>query len=148
MEIIKTEITNVQVFVLNEHFGKLKAFARVLLNDELQLTGLKLYEGSKGLFLSYPSDPGCNGTTKNFIMPNSESFGKALQDAVISKYEEQVKINFTIWQEEMNRIANTRPNAPMFEVYCDYCGITHLTQAEELADKCPICKHKDCLNHC
>jgi stage V sporulation protein G len=51
------KITNIQVYPIQEPKGKLRAHARILLDDELQLNGLRIYEGHAGFFVSFPSDP-------------------------------------------------------------------------------------------
>ena len=55
------KVTNVQVYPVREPQGKLRAYARVVLDDQLQLTGMRVYEGSNGYFVSYPSDPTTRG---------------------------------------------------------------------------------------
>ena len=50
-------VTHCQVFPLKETMGKTRAFARVVINEQLQLTGLRIIDGSNGLFVSYPNDP-------------------------------------------------------------------------------------------
>jgi stage V sporulation protein G len=49
------KVTSVQVYPMKE-MGKTKALARIVLNDSLQLTGLRVVEGASGLFVSYPQD--------------------------------------------------------------------------------------------
>lgn len=52
----KMTVTHCSVFTTNTE-GKLKAFARIVINDQLQLTSLRIYDGVNGLFVSYPNDP-------------------------------------------------------------------------------------------
>lgn len=81
--------TNVQVYPLTEHMGKTRAFARVVLNDQLQLTGLRVIEGSNGLFVSYPNDPSYNGEDyKSIYYPITRELRDAIEQAVLTKFNE------------------------------------------------------------
>ena len=54
--------TSVQVYPVKESSGgKTKAMARVTVNDQLQLTGLRIVDGVNGFFVSYPLDPSYKG---------------------------------------------------------------------------------------
>ncbi len=52
-------VTSVRVYLFKEgqSVGKTKAFATVVLNDQLQLRGLRIIDGVNGLFVGYPNDP-------------------------------------------------------------------------------------------
>ena len=69
------QITNCQVYPIREPKGTLVAFARVLLEDCLQLTGIKLHKDASigGMYLEIPKlgeDPlfGVDPTTENLIL--------------------------------------------------------------------------------
>lgn len=69
------QITNCQVYPIREPKGTLVAFARVLLEDCLQLTGIKLHKDASngGMFLEIPKlgeDPlfGVDSTTEADIL--------------------------------------------------------------------------------
>ena len=80
-------VTNVQVYPLREPQGKLKAVARVLLNDCLQLTGLRIYDGVNGLFVSYPNDPSHKGEDyRQLFYPVTRVLRDAVEFAVIAEY--------------------------------------------------------------
>jgi len=51
------KVTSAQVYPFKEANGKTKAYARVTLNEQLQLTGLRVMDGANGFFVSYPLDP-------------------------------------------------------------------------------------------
>jgi stage V sporulation protein G len=86
------EITNVTVFpVLNE--GKFKAFARICLNDALQLTSLRVYQGTNGLFVSYPNDPNYKGDDyKQLFYPITREFREIVEKTILDKYQEEMEI--------------------------------------------------------
>jgi len=86
------EITNVTVYpVFNE--GKLKAFARICLNDALQLTSLRVYQGTNGLFVSYPNDPNYKGDDyKQLFYPITREFREIVEKTILDKYQEEMEI--------------------------------------------------------
>lgn len=74
----ENNITSFQVFPLKVPNGETVAFARVLLNGQLQLTGLKILKGSDGLYVAYPNDAG-------YI---NRDLRKRIDQTLIKKYEE------------------------------------------------------------
>lgn len=80
-------ITNIQVYPVREPKGKLRAQVRVLLNDQLQLTGLRLYDGTNGLFVSYPSDPTNKGEEyRQLFYPVTRELRDSIEKRVIEEY--------------------------------------------------------------
>lgn len=81
------EVTHVQVYPIREPKGKMKAFARVLLGDQLQLTGLRVFDGSKGLFVSYPNDPYHKGEDfRQLFFPTTGELRTMIESAVLEEY--------------------------------------------------------------
>jgi len=86
------EITNVQTFPLKEPLGKTKGFARVVLNDQIQLTGLRIVDGANGLFVAYPNDPSYKGEDyKSIFYPLTRELRDHIETVVIAKYNEAIK---------------------------------------------------------
>lgn len=80
-------ITSVQIFPLHNSEGKLKAFARIVLNDQLQLTSLRIYEGSKGMFVSYPNDPAHKGEDyRQLFYPVSKELRERIESAILGEF--------------------------------------------------------------
>jgi stage V sporulation protein G len=80
-------ITNVQVYPLGEEQGKTAAFARVVLADQLQLTGLRVIRGSNGLFVAYPNDPTYKGEDyKSIYYPVTKELRDSIEAAVLMKF--------------------------------------------------------------
>jgi DNA-binding cell septation regulator SpoVG len=79
------KVTNVK---LHKTQGKttLKAFAQVVLDGQLKLTGLKLFESEIGLYLAYPRNPKSK-TSLCFAFPMDESFRNEIENEVIEVYE-------------------------------------------------------------
>ena len=84
-------VTQVQVFLIHNSEGKLKAFARVLLNDELLLTSLRVYEGSKRLFVSYPNDPAHKGEDyRQLFYPTTKDLRDHIEEVVLKEFKDAV----------------------------------------------------------
>lgn len=83
------QITQLQVFPIRENQGKTRAFARVLLNEQLQLTGLRVMDGSNGLFVAYPNDPSYKGDDyRSIYYPITRGLREMIESAVLEKYQE------------------------------------------------------------
>lgn len=86
------EITNLQVYPVKEPNGKLRAFARVVLADQIQLNGLRVYDGVRGLFVSYPTDTSRKGEEYHQIYhPVTSELRSAIEKAVLAEYNECMK---------------------------------------------------------
>lgn len=81
------KVTNLQVYPVREPQGKLRAFVRCLLNDQIQLTGLKIYDGSQGLFVSYPNDPTHKGEDyRQLFYPITRPLRDEIEKAALAEY--------------------------------------------------------------
>lgn len=68
--------------------SKTKAFIELVLDNTLVIKGMALVEGSKGLFLSFPSSKGKDGKYYNSIYSMDKEFTGQLEEACIKKYNE------------------------------------------------------------
>lgn len=85
------QITNLQVYPVREPKGKLRAYARVVVDDQLQLTGLRVYEGTNGLFISYPCDPSVKGEDyRQLYYPLIRELRDHIEQAVLAEYQAAV----------------------------------------------------------
>ena len=83
--------TCVQVYPFKESGGKTKAFARVTLNEQLQLTGLRVVDGVNGFFVSYPLDPRSKEKEENYhsiFYPLNKELREHIEQCVLEKYQE------------------------------------------------------------
>lgn len=71
--------------------SKTKAFIELCLDNTLVIKGMTLVEGSKGLFLSFPSTKGKNRKYYNSIYSMDKEFTGQLEEACIKKYNEVCK---------------------------------------------------------
>ena len=85
------QVTNVQIYLMKEPAGKTRAIARCLLDDQFQLTGLRVVLGATGLFVAYPNDPGYKGEDyRSLFYPVTKDLRNHIEDAILTKYHEQV----------------------------------------------------------
>jgi stage V sporulation protein G len=83
--------TSVQVYPTKESGGKTRAIARVAINDQLQLTGLRVMDGVNGFFVSYPLDPYYKGEEYHSIFyPLHKELREHIEQCVLEKYQETV----------------------------------------------------------
>jgi stage V sporulation protein G len=83
-------VTEIKVYPFKNGDGKFKAFAHVVLNDMLRLSGLRIVNGENGLFVSYPSEKGKDGQYYSIVHPVNRETRNTIQDAVLATYEKAV----------------------------------------------------------
>ena len=83
------EITEVRITLRDE--PKLKAFANITFDNAFVIRGLKIIDGQKGLFISMPSRRAKDGTYRDIAHPINNEMRSAIEQAVLQKYEEEVK---------------------------------------------------------
>lgn len=88
-------ITNVSVYTLNDSNSKTVALATVTIADCLVLTGLKIVNGKKGMFVSMPqrklSKPDKNGNEyADIFFPVTHDFREDLNNAILDEYDKKV----------------------------------------------------------
>lgn len=94
MEQSKIEVTQVNVYPLNEgaYIGRLKALANIVLNDQIQVRGLRVMDGENGMFVGYPVDPFYKGEDfRNIVFPITAELRQHIEKSVLEKYDEATK---------------------------------------------------------
>jgi stage V sporulation protein G len=80
--------TEVQVYPVKDK-SKTKAMARVILNEQLCLTGLRIIDGVNGFFVAYPLDPNCKGEDyRSIYYPLNKELRETIELAILEKYQE------------------------------------------------------------
>jgi stage V sporulation protein G len=86
------QVTSVQVTVLRDRLPGTKtvAFCRVVLNNQFQITGLRIIEGANGLFVSYPQDISYKGEDyRSICFPTTRELMDHIEKEVLAKYNEE-----------------------------------------------------------
>ncbi|MFI3326851.1 MAG: SpoVG family protein [Clostridia bacterium] len=65
----------------------LKAFVSVVIENKIVITGIKIIQGKKGLFLSMPSYKNKDGEYKDYCFVIDKDERKKLEDLIFKKYE-------------------------------------------------------------
>jgi DNA-binding cell septation regulator SpoVG len=78
------DITEIRVFPLKDSLSNLKANAKVVLNECLVLSGLKIVKGQFGHYLAYPNQS--PGSPWKYYDTSSMSFRKKMQNSVLQEY--------------------------------------------------------------
>ena len=83
-------VTNVQVWPFKEgpSLGHMKAIAKIVLNDQMVIHGLRIMEGENGLFVSYPFDPFYKGEEfRSVCNPITKQLREHIENCVLEKYQ-------------------------------------------------------------
>ena len=86
-------VTHVEVFPFNEgpSMGHMKGLATVVLNDQLQIRGLRIMEGVNGLFVGYPNDLFYKGEEfRSLIAPMTRALREHIENCVLEKYQQAI----------------------------------------------------------
>ena len=90
----KIEVTKVDVYPFNEgaYIGRVKAIANIVLNDQIQVRGIRVMDGENGLFVGYPVDPFYKGDGfRNIVFPITAELRHQIEKSVLEKYDEATK---------------------------------------------------------
>ena len=79
------KITDVRV---NEYSNKaIRGFASITIDYELVITGFRILEGKKGLFVAFPSQAGKDGEYYDTTFPLSKDIRTYISDEILAAYE-------------------------------------------------------------
>lgn len=78
--------SSIRVTLTNK--DSLKGMATVKVLDSIFLTGLRIIDGKKGLFVSMPSKKEPNGEYKDLFFPASKEIRDQLQAAILEVYHD------------------------------------------------------------
>lgn len=92
------EITDIQIFPVSSSC-RLVARAKITINDVLRLTGLRIYNGVGGLFVSYPVTSNDDNDFTQIYYPVEKKFREYIEKTVLLKYNEVV-VNFVSDKEK------------------------------------------------
>lgn len=82
-------VTDVRISPIFEGLTHIKALAEIVFNDQLIVRGLRIMEGSMGLYVGYPIDPFFNGEDLRCIaQPITRKLRENIENCILEKYQE------------------------------------------------------------
>lgn len=90
---------NVKVKTI-DNGGKVKGYASVNIGEAFAIKNLRIVEGNKGLFVAMPSVKNHKGEYEDIFFPITKESRAALNDAVISAYEQKLQMADNHAQEQ------------------------------------------------
>lgn len=96
------QVTSCRIFPFRDgaSLGNIKGMASIVLNDAIQLRGLRIMHSENGLFVGYPLDPYYKGEDyKTICNPITRLLREHIESVVLAKYNE---VTTTITAEESN----------------------------------------------
>lgn len=81
------EITEVRIALRDD--DKLKAFASMTFNDAFVIRGLKIIEGTNGMFVAMPSRKKPDGTFQDIAHPINNESREKIEARILDEYEKE-----------------------------------------------------------
>lgn len=95
-------VTTVQVFPFRDgaRFGNILGYANVVLNNQLQISGLRIMDGINGMFVGYPPNPLYKGEDlRSSVFPITRALREHIENCVLEKYQyetENASVKFEV----------------------------------------------------
>ena len=85
------EITRVDIYPVNNEKSKLQAFATISLDNELVIKNFKVFDGNKGLFISFPSEYSeKDDKYYDTVYPLAKETRDYIENCILDAYEDKV----------------------------------------------------------
>jgi stage V sporulation protein G len=84
------EVTSCQVYPFKESpsLGNIKGIASIVLNDGIQIRGLRITNGENGLYVGYPTDPFYKGEDfRSICCPITRQLREHIESVVLEHYQ-------------------------------------------------------------
>ena len=85
------EVTGVRITLRDE--AKLKAFASITFDDCFVVNGVKVIDGTNGLFVAMPSRKVGDGSFKDIAFPLNNETRSKIEKTVLDEYKKALKSN-------------------------------------------------------
>lgn len=80
-------ITNIRVFPINNKKSNCCAMASITLANVFCITGIKIMDGSKGLFVAMPSEKNKKDEWHDICYPITKEFRKVMSDSILNAFD-------------------------------------------------------------
>lgn len=79
----------IKIYKIKSEKSKIKAMVSLAFDKVFVVTGVKIIEGSKGLFVAFPSYKTSDGTYKDIAYPLNKEYRENMSKAIIEKYKKE-----------------------------------------------------------
>lgn len=83
------KITDTKFFPIKGKDSKVKAFASVTLDKAICITGIRIIDGSKGLFISFPQQKGSDEEYHDVVFPVTKEAREGFSKKILEAYKKQ-----------------------------------------------------------
>ena len=83
------KITETKFFPIKKEDSKVKAFASVTLDKAICITGIRIIDGSKGLFISFPQQKGSDEEYHDVVFPVTKEAREGFSKKILDAYKKQ-----------------------------------------------------------
>lgn len=83
------KITETKFFPIKAKDSKVKAFASVTLDKAICITGIRIIDGSKGLFISFPQQKGSDEEYHDVVFPITKEAREGFSKKILEAYKKQ-----------------------------------------------------------
>ena len=116
-------VTQVKIFPFKEgpSMGHIKGYAKITLNDQFQIRGLRIMEGENGLFVAYPNDPFYKGEDYcSVCFPITRQLREHIETCVLEKYQASLdpvewKVRFRLDNDALETIVTETDRSSAIE---------------------------------
>lgn len=89
---MRVEVKVSRVHMLQDAQGKTRAYADVIVSGAVAIHGVRVIEGDKGLFVSFPAEKSeKDGRYYEVVHPVTKEAREAIQQAVLGEYHKQAR---------------------------------------------------------
>ena len=95
MSVNGIEVTDVIIFPVRKlsEKSKTRAFARLVINDQFIISGIKVMEGINGVFVRFPQESSSEGKTVDVCFPITAELRVYLHDQILSQYSINMNVH-------------------------------------------------------
>ena len=83
------KITDIAVVPVEEN--KLRAYVNITIDDVFMVRGLKVIQGTDGLFVAFPNKKGKNGMFRDVAHPLNSETRREIEEMVLAAYDQALK---------------------------------------------------------
>lgn len=87
MSVNGLKVTDVIIFPCKNKEGNVRAFAKIVLNDQFIVSGVKVIESGSGLFVGFPQELSTDGNTYyDVCFPTTVELRRYISNIVLDQY--------------------------------------------------------------